>query len=65
MFVLEKYGPLVGLPGLAEVAGIAQGTARNQISDDTFPIKTRKEGGRRIAHYQDVAAYIDSLKSLS
>lgn len=62
MFVLEKYGPLLEIKQLAEVTGLEPGTVRNQISDGTFAIPTSKQGTRRVAHYQDVATYLDSFK---
>lgn len=62
MFVLEMYGPLLGVRQLAKISGLEEGTVRNQISDQTFPIPTSKRGKDRVAHYADVADYIDSFK---
>lgn len=62
MLIAERYGILLGVEQLAEVVGLDAGTVRNQISAETFPIPTSKQGGRRVAHYQDVANYLDSFK---
>lgn len=65
MILAEKYGVLLSIPQIAEVCGMAEGTLRNEISAGTCPIPTSKQGGRRVAHYQDVAVYLDSFKSRS
>lgn len=63
MLIVEKYGVLLGVDQLAEVVGLDEGTVRNQISAGTFAIPTSRQGGRRVAHYQDVAAYLDSFRN--
>lgn len=62
-YLLDKYGPFIDVPALAEVTGLSAGTVRNQISDGTFPVKTSLTGGHRLAHYADVAAYVDSYRA--
>lgn len=61
MFLLEKYGPILSVADLADLLGREEQTIRNQISAGSFEIPTtRNASGRRIAHYQDAANYIDS-----
>lgn len=63
MLVAEKYGPLLSIASLADLLRMNEQTIRNQISAGEFPIPTSRQGGRRVAHYQDVAAYLDSFRS--
>jgi len=66
MFLLDKYGPILSVANLADLMDRDEQTIRNQISAGAFEIPTtRNRSGRRVAHYQDAAAYIDSLKSPS
>ncbi len=47
------------------VAGFKEQTARNQVSNDCFPLKTEKRGARRFIHIADLAAYIDLHQTVS
>lgn len=58
-YILEKYGPRMTLAQLAQLLLMSEGTIRNQISAETFPIPTYKEGGGRFAPYEAVADYLD------
>jgi len=64
-YILEKYGPRMTLAQLAQLLLMSEGTIRNQISAETFPIPTYKEGGARFAPYDAVADYLDSMSSLA
>jgi len=58
------YGPLLDAGELAAV--LKRGSAKrilNAISDETFPIPTFKERGRRVAHARDVARYLERLSN--
>ncbi|MBK7236371.1 MAG: hypothetical protein IPI02_12365 [Sterolibacteriaceae bacterium] len=61
MIVAERYGLRLSVKELAELTKLTEGTVRNQISAQTFPIPTYNEGGKRWAAYQDVAAYLDQM----
>jgi len=64
--IFDKYGPLLSTQQLAELLKHRYKNARqvaNAISNETFPIKTAKDGPRRVAHYTDVAKYLDNLKN--
>lgn len=64
-YILEKYGPRMTLAQLAQLLLMSEGTIRNQISAETFPIPTYKEGGARFAPYDAVADYLDSMSCLA
>ncbi|EDO85503.1 hypothetical protein BURPS406E_R0183 [Burkholderia pseudomallei 406e] len=42
---------------------MSEGTIRNQISAETFPIATYKEGSGRFAAYDAVADYLDEMSA--
>ncbi|MBF3997314.1 hypothetical protein ISH99_28190 [Burkholderia pseudomallei] len=60
-YILEKYGPRMTLAQLAQLLTMSEGTIRNQISAETFPIPTYKEGSGRFAAYDAVADYLDDM----
>ena len=60
-YILEKYGPRMTMAQLAQLLLMSEGTIRNQISAETFPIATYKEGGARFAPYDAVADYLDTM----
>ncbi|MFA8341120.1 hypothetical protein [Burkholderia cenocepacia] len=62
-YILEKYGPRMTLAQLAQLLLISEGTIRNQISAETFPIPTYKEGAARYASYDAVADYLDNMSN--
>lgn len=62
-YILEKYGPRMTLAQLAQLLLMSEGTIRNQVSAETFPIPTYKEGGGRFAAYDAVADYLDEMSA--
>jgi predicted site-specific integrase-resolvase len=61
-YLLEKYGPRLTMEQLSDVLTIEPGTLYNQISAGACPVKTYREGKRRLADYRDVAAYLDQIR---
>lgn len=57
--VAERYGLRVGIEDLAKLLGITKGTAYNQLSAGSFPIRTYVDGGKRYADYRDIAEHLD------
>lgn len=45
-----------------EIMGISLSTARNQISNGTFPVPLTPMGSKKMIHVADAAAYIDSQR---
>lgn len=62
MIVADKYGPILRLPDIADVLGLSPETVRNKIYKDEMPFPVSKQGSQHVAHYLDVAEYIDSLR---
>lgn len=62
MLIAEKYGTLLDLKAIGEVLGYEQGTIENMIYADKFPIPVSKRGKSWVAHYQDVAEYVDGFR---
>ncbi len=62
-YILEKFGPRMTLTQLAQLLQMSEGTIRNQISSETFPIPTYKEGNGRFAPYDAVAEYLDRMSA--
>ncbi|WP_322105880.1 hypothetical protein [Paraburkholderia sp. J41] len=60
-YILEKFGVRLSVPQLAQLLSMAEGTVRNQISAEIFPIATYKEGSGRFAPYEAVADYLDKM----
>jgi hypothetical protein len=60
-FILEKFGPRMTMAQLASLLCMSEGTIRNQVSAETFPIPTYKEGAARYAPYDAVADYLDKM----
>ncbi len=61
-YLLEKYGPRLGLDALAEVLGSTKNSLYNQISQGTCPVPTYVDGGKRWAAMEDVAEYFDQRR---
>ncbi|WP_306437088.1 hypothetical protein [Bordetella genomosp. 9] len=60
MLLYMRYGRMrLTLGELAIELGIAEGTLRNQISDDKCPVPTYKEGRNRFADVRAVGEYLD------
>jgi hypothetical protein len=60
-FILEKFGPRMTMSQLATLLCMSEGTIRNQVSAEIFPIRTYKEGASRFAPYDAVAEYLDEM----
>lgn len=60
-FILERYGVRLTMAQLATLLAMSEGTIRNQVSAETFPIPTYKEGAARYAAYDAVAEYLDCM----
>jgi len=60
-FILERYGVRMTMGQLATLLAMSEGTIRNQVSAETFPIATYKEGAARYASYDAVADYLDNM----
>lgn len=61
-YLLEKYGPVLTVPELADVLKLNEGTIRNKLSAKEIDIKVMKQGARTTFHAEDVAAYVDGLR---
>jgi hypothetical protein len=60
-YILEKFGVRLTMAQLAMLLAMSEGTIRNQVSAETFPIATYKEGAARYAPYEAVAEYLDKM----
>jgi hypothetical protein len=65
MLIAEKYGLLLGFEDLARLLGKEVRTLQNMHYADKLGIPMKKIGGRYVAHYEDVADYVDSFRSSS
>lgn len=63
MLIAERFGLLLGVEQLAAVLGYESRYVQNLIYAGKLPIPTTKVGARTVAHYADVAAYVDSLRA--
>lgn len=59
--LLDRYGPLLTEPQLAEVLHIEQGTLRN--SRTTLGIPVIRRGRTPLYHAQDVADYLERIRT--
>lgn len=57
--MVERYGPLIGIEELAEIFKSERSTIDKRIRAGSFPVATRREGGKRVADTIDVARYLD------
>ncbi|MFM0275785.1 hypothetical protein PQR37_30220 [Paraburkholderia nemoris] len=60
-FILEHFGVRLTMYQLAILLAMSEGTIRNQVSAETFPIPTHKEGAARYAPYDAAAEYLDAM----
>ncbi len=65
VYLLEKYGPRLGVQQLAEVLGISEQTVYHGISQGTLGIPTYVDKKHRWADARDVAAYFDAVRPTS
>lgn len=45
-----------------DIMGVSLSTARNQISQGTFPVTLTRVGSKPMIHIEDAAKYIDSCR---
>jgi predicted DNA-binding transcriptional regulator AlpA len=62
-FLIETYGPRLGIEHLSKVLGFAPNTIYNQVAKKVFPIATYLDAGQRWADYRDVAQYLDDCRA--
>jgi len=62
--LLARFGGQVLIPFTdgSESVGISAQTARNRLSNGSFPMATCAIGGRRFIHISDLANFVDSLQ---
>ncbi len=63
MLIGEEYGLLLGFEELARLLGNDQKYLENLHYAGKLGIPMKKKGSRWVAHYEDVADYVDSFKS--
>lgn len=56
---------LIPFAKAASSVGIQEQTARNRLVSGNFPIPTILNGSRRFVHVEDLAGYVESLRSES
>lgn len=57
--LLDKYGPRLTMDQLAEVLGMPVNTLLNRIYRGEAPVVTYRQGGKRWASYDAVAAFLE------
>jgi len=59
--LLARFNGKILIPFIpaSESIGICAQTARNRLSDGTYPIRTELRGSRRFVHINDLAGYVD------
>ena len=62
MMIADRYGVLLDIEDLADLLGYEPRYIQNLIYSDKLGIPTSKIGARTVAHYADVAAYVDSIR---
>lgn len=60
--LLREYGPLITMKKLAGLLNLSYGGLCNAVYAGTLPIKTKRQGKFRVAHYEEVAKYLDNFK---
>lgn len=56
---------LIPFAPASKSVGILEQTARNRLASKNFPIPTILNGSRRFIHVEDLANYVESLRSES
>lgn len=62
-FLMEKFGPLLNEEQLASVLHTEPGTIRNQRSSGVLGIPCIRRGKIPLYHAEDVAGYIDAIRT--
>ncbi|MEN9806187.1 MAG: hypothetical protein RL756_695 [Pseudomonadota bacterium] len=61
-YLLERYGPRLGMDQIAEVLGMSTGTLHNRVYRGQIELATYMDGGKRYADVRDLAAYLDQMR---
>lgn len=61
-YLLERFGPRLGIDDLASVLGMSKGTLHNRIYRGQIELATYLDGGKRYADVRDVADYLDLMR---
>jgi hypothetical protein len=61
-YLLEKYGPRLGMEEVAEVLRISKGNLTNRLYRGEITLPTYLDGGRRFCAAEDLAAYLGRLR---
>lgn len=62
-YLLERYGPRLGMSEIAEVLGMSTGTLHNRIYRGQIELLTYMDGGKRYADARDLASYLDAMRA--
>ena len=62
-YLLEKYGPRLGVKQMAEVMSLTESAIHRRISDGTLGIPTYVDSGKRWADARDMAEYFDAMRA--
>lgn len=62
VYLLERYGPRLGMEQIAEVLGMSTGTLHNRVYRGQIELATYMDGGKRYADVRDLAAYLDQMR---
>lgn len=62
--LLARFNGQVLIPFIpaSESIGISEQTARNRLSEGTYPVRTVTNGSRRFIHISDLADFVDALR---
>jgi hypothetical protein len=61
-YLLERFGPRLGMDEIAEVLGMSKGTLHNRIYRGEIDLVTYLDGGKRYADVRDLAVYLDLMR---
>lgn len=61
-YLIERYGPRLTIPELAEVLGMAEKSLRNRLSEGKITLPMYIDHGVKCADYRDVAEYLDQCR---
>lgn len=62
-YLLERYGPRLGIAQIAEVLGMSAGTLHNRLYRGDIALRTYMDGGKRYADVRDLADYLDAVRA--
>ncbi len=62
-YLLEKYGPRLGVEQMADVMSLTTSAIHRRISDGTLGIPTYIDSGKRWADVRDMAEYFDTMRA--